>query len=45
LVQVVGTLLPTVNSKSPAFNGHPSPAGNVLSYAVGDFIVNRIGFP
>jgi hypothetical protein len=45
LVQVVGTLLPTVDSKSPFFNGHASPAGVNLSYAVGDFIVDRIGFP
>jgi hypothetical protein len=45
LVQVVGTLVPTVDSKSPFFNGHPSPAGNNMSYFLGDFIVNRIGFP
>jgi hypothetical protein len=45
LVQVVGTLLPTVDSKSPFFNGHPSPAGTNMAYALGDFIVNRIGFP
>jgi hypothetical protein len=45
VVQVVGTLLPTVDSKSPFFDGHPSPAGTNLAYFVGDFIVNRIGFP
>jgi hypothetical protein len=45
VVQVVGTLLPTVDSKSPFYDGHASPAGTNLAYAVGDFIVNRIGFP
>jgi hypothetical protein len=40
-----GTLLPTVTSSSPFFNGHPSPAGVNMAYGVGDFIVNRITFP
>jgi hypothetical protein len=40
-----GTLLPTVTSSSPFFNGHPSPAGVNMAYGVGDFIVNRIKFP
>ena len=40
-----GTLLPTVSSNSPYFNGHPSPAGVNMAYGVGDFIVNRIRFP
>jgi hypothetical protein len=45
VVQVVGALQPTVDAKSPFFNGHPSPAGTNLAYFVGDFILNRIGFP
>jgi hypothetical protein len=45
VVQAVGTLLPIVDSKSPFFNGHASPAGTNVAYEVGDFIVNRIGFP
>jgi hypothetical protein len=40
-----GALLPRVTSSSPFFNGHPSPAGVNMAYGVGDFIVNRIGFP
>lgn len=40
-----GALLSTVTSSSPLFNGHPSPAGVNMAYGVGDFIVNRIGFP
>jgi hypothetical protein len=40
-----GALLPTVTSRSTFFNGHPSPAGVNMAYGVGDFIVNRIGFP
>jgi hypothetical protein len=40
-----GTLLPTVTSRSPYFNGHPSPAGVNMAYGFGDFIVNGIRFP
>jgi hypothetical protein len=40
-----GALLPTVTSRSPYFNGHPSPAGVNMAYGFGDFIVNRISFP
>ncbi len=45
LVEVEGSLLPTVTANSPYFNGHSSPAGTNLAYFDGDFIVNRIGFP
>jgi hypothetical protein len=45
VVQVEGTLLPTVTSNSPYFNDHPSPAGTNLAYFSGDFIMNRITFP
>jgi hypothetical protein len=40
-----GALLPTVTTSSPFYDGHPSPAGVNMAYGVGDFIVNRIGFP
>jgi hypothetical protein len=45
IVQVEGSLLPTVTPRSMYFNGHPSPAGTNLAYFDGDFIINRIGFP
>jgi hypothetical protein len=45
IVQVDGSLLPTVTASSKYFDGHPSPAGTNLAYFDGDFIVNRIGFP
>jgi hypothetical protein len=45
IVQVDGSLLPTVTATSKYFDGHPSPAGTNLAYFDGDFIVNRIGFP
>jgi hypothetical protein len=40
-----GTLLPTVNTSSPIYDGHPSPAGLIMAYGYGDFIVNHITFP
>jgi hypothetical protein len=45
VVQVEGALMRTVTSKSPYFDGHPSPARTNMAYGAGDFIVNRIGFP
>jgi hypothetical protein len=45
IVQVEGSLLPTVTANSMYFDGHPSPAGTNLAYFDGDFIINRIGFP
>jgi hypothetical protein len=45
LVLEEGSLLPTVGSNSPYYNGHPSPAGVNMAYGIGDFIVNRIRFP
>ena len=45
IVQVEGSLLPTVTANSMYFDGYPSPAGTNLAYFDGDFIVNGIGFP
>ena len=45
IVEVEGSLLPTVNANSPYFDGHSSPPGTNMAYFAGDFIVNRNRFP